>query len=115
MIWFVRAMVVCLFVVDAAAMLPPYLTPTIPKLIVGLLTGLLVVLLSLFVGFLGSIVSTKAPVGARRAGTTLFWIGTVVAIGNIAFAVYMAIDGAPVSIAIVVALAHLQHPSLLSR
>lgn len=86
MIWFVRALVIGAFLLYA------FVTGRSP--ILGILSGMLVIGLSLLVGKIGHAISRRVPVAARRAGNGFFWIGTALAVFSIGLGAYAAYGGA---------------------
>jgi hypothetical protein len=104
MIWFVRIMVVCLFVFYGAALTSQQIQPSVPNFIKGFFTGLMMMIgLSLLVGSLCKKISAKAPNGAKRAGIVLYWLGNAIAISCIGLAVLVALQGMPARLAVIVA------------
>lgn len=103
MIWFVRAMVVCLFTFYGTALGSQQIRMTVPNLIKGFLTGLMVIALSLLIGWLGKKIRAKVPVGAKRAGTVLYWLGNAIAIFCLGLAAYVAYQGISARVILIVA------------
>jgi hypothetical protein len=103
MIWLVRAMVVCLFVFYGTALRSQQLQPTVPNLIAGFFTGLMMIGFSLLIGRIGRTIRAKWPGGAKRAGNVLYWIGNAIAISCIGLAVLVALQGMPATVAVIAA------------
>lgn len=101
MIWFVRAMVVCLFTFYGTALGSPQMA--IPNLTRGFFTGLVVIALSLLIGRLGKKIRAKMPVGARRAGTILYWLGNAIATFCIGLAAYVVYEGVSARVVLITA------------
>ena len=103
MIWFVRAMVICLFVFYGTALRSPQLQPTVPNLIAGFFTGLMMIGFSLLIGRIGRTIRAKRPDGAKRAGNVFYWIGNTVAIFCIGLALFAAFQGMSARVAVIAA------------
>jgi hypothetical protein len=97
-VWLIRGIAVGLFVLYGPLLRPQSHDPLSMKLLTGFLTGLFVIGVAALIGKLGKRISARTPVGAKRVGVGLYWLGSGIAVACLAMSALAAYEGASVTI-----------------